>query len=145
MAITSAICNTYKVERQKALHDLTTHTLKLALIKVSPTGTYGAGTTNYSDLTGNSDEVTGAGYSAGGKTLTNVTVTLDGDTAVLDFDDPAWTGATFTTRGALLYNASAGNRAIAVWDFGATESVTAGTFTLIVPLALASLAIMRSV
>lgn len=144
MAITTAVCNSYKRERQMGLHDLTTHTLKLALIKSDMAGTYGADTTNYSDVTGNSDEASGTGYTAGGKTLTTVTLTLDGDVCVADFDDVAWTGASFSARGCIVYNSSAGNRAVAVFDFGETKTVLAGTFTLQVPQALATTGILRS-
>ena len=69
MAITTAMCSSFKEELLGGVHDLDTDTLKLALIKASPTGTYGAATTNYSDVTGNSDEASGSGYSAGGGTL----------------------------------------------------------------------------
>lgn len=143
-SVTTAVCTSFKTERQQAVHNLTSHTLKLALIKASPTGTYGADTTNYSDLTGNSDETSGTGYSAGGVTLTGAALSTDSGVVILDFNDPSWTTATFSARGALLYNASASNKAIAVFDFGETKSVVAGTFTIQVPLANAALGILRS-
>ena len=74
--ITTAMCNSFKQELLGGVHDLDTHTLKLALIKPSPTGSYGAATTNYSDITGNSDEATGTNYTAGGQNLDSATITL---------------------------------------------------------------------
>jgi hypothetical protein len=116
---------------------------KIALVKTSPTGTYGAATTNYSNLTGNSDEVSGTGYSAGGATLVNVSPTLTNPTtaASAGWTSPSWTSATISTTGAIIYNstgrlgASSGitGRAVAVFDFGGTQSVTASTFTLTMP------------
>jgi len=145
MAITSAVCTSFKLERQQGTHQIGTHTLKMALIKDSPTGTYGAGSTNYSDITGNSDETTGTGYSAGGVTLTSVALSTDGTTIVLDFADPSWgPGASFSARGCMVYNSSASNKAVFVIDFGETKTVAAGTFTIQIPLATASLGIMRS-
>ena len=69
MAITTAMCSSFKQELLGGVHDLDTHTLKIALIKSSMSGTYGAATANYSDVTGNSDEATGTNYSAGGQNL----------------------------------------------------------------------------
>jgi hypothetical protein len=83
MAITTAMCTSFKSELLGGTHDLDTDSIKLALIKASPTGTYGAATTNYSDVTGNSDEATGTGYTAGGQVLDNVTITVDGTTAII--------------------------------------------------------------
>ena len=77
MAITTAMCTSFKSELLGGLHDLDTDSLKLALIKASPSGTYGAATTNYSDVTGNSDEATGTGYTAGGQVLDNVTISIE--------------------------------------------------------------------
>lgn len=117
--------------------------LKIALIKESPAGTYGAATTNYSDVTGNSDEVSGTGYTTGGATLTRIDPSTSGTTALTDFADPAWTTATFTSDAALIYNADLSDASIGVYDFGGTKSVTADTFTLIMPAADASNAILR--
>jgi len=76
MGITTAMCNSFKQELLGGVHDLDTHTLKIALIKASPSGTYGAATTNYSDVTGNSDEASGTGYSAGGQNLDSASISL---------------------------------------------------------------------
>ena len=146
--LTTAMCTSFKVELLTATHNFTLttgNTIKCALFKpnASIVGTYGAATTNYSNMTGNSDETTGTAYGAGGNTLTNVTPVSSGTTAVVDFADTTWTGATLTTRGAMLYNSSAANRAIAVIDFGADKTATAGDFSIIWPTADATNAIIR--
>jgi hypothetical protein len=87
MAITTAMCNSFKQELLGGVHDLDTDALKLALIKASPAGTYNASTTNYSDVTGNSDEASGTGYSAGGQVLDGAAISLSGSTAIVDFTD----------------------------------------------------------
>ena len=107
MAITTAMCNSFKQELLGGVHDLDTHTLKIALIKPSMSGTYGAATTNYSDVTGNSDEATGTGYSAGGQTLDSASISLSGTTAFLDFADEVFSTLTLSARGAIIYNSSA--------------------------------------
>lgn len=117
----------------------------IALIKNSPAGTFGSGTTNYSGLT--TDETTGTGYVAGGSALTSNGAVLSGSTAIVDFADVSWTTATFNATGALIYNTLARNgfttgRAVSVHSFGDT-TVTSGTLTLIFPVADASNAIIR--
>lgn len=121
---------------------------KLALIIPSMAGTYSKSTTNYTDVTGNSDEVAnGSGYTTGGIALTNVSPTLSTDTAVLDFSDISWTSASFSSRGCIIYNTTrrgpVATRAASVNDFGGTQTVTAGTFTLVFPTPDASNAILR--
>jgi len=143
MAITTAMCNSFKQELLGGVHDLDTDTLKLALIKESPTGTYGAATTNYSDVTGNSDEATGTNYTAGGQALDSATITLSSGTAFVDFADEVFSDLTISADGAILYNASQGNKAIAVFDFGGTVTSTAGDFTVVFPTADASNAVIR--
>jgi len=120
---------------------------KIALIIPSPTGTYNASTTNYTNVTGNSDEVAnGNGYTTGGVLLTNVTATTSGTGANTNFSpNPSWTSATFSTTGALIYNTSTrvfgtsgtnttgGGRAVGVYSFGGTQSVTSGTLTVLMP------------
>ena len=121
-------------------------TFKIALIKAnaSQSGTYSAATTNYSDVTGNSDELPATGgYSTGGNTLTNIDPTTSGTTAFVDFADTTWTSATFTTRGCIIYNTSQSNKAVMVIDFGADFSVSGGTFQIQFPTANASDAILR--
>ncbi len=73
MAITTAMCNSFKQKLLGGVHDLDTDSLKLALIKATPTGTYNASTTNYSNVTGNSDEASGTNYTAGGQVLDGAT------------------------------------------------------------------------
>ena len=141
--ITTAMCNSFKQELLGGVHDLDTHTLKLALIKPSPTGTYGAATTNYSDITGNSDEATGTNYSAGGQNLDSATITLSGTTAFVDFADEVFSNLTLSAGGAIIYNTSASNKAIAIFAFSSTVSSTAGDFTVIFPTADASNAVIR--
>jgi hypothetical protein len=143
MAITTAMCNSFKQELLGGTHDLDTNTIKLALIKASPTGTYGASTTNYSDVTGNSDEASGTGYSAGGQNLDGATISLSGSTAILDFTDEVFSDVTVSTDGCIIYNSSQSNKAIAVIDFGGTVSATAGDLTIEFPAAGASTAIVR--
>ena len=143
MAITTAMCTSFKSELLGGTHDLDTHTLKLALIKASPSGTYGAATTNYSDVTGNSDEASGTGYTAGGQNLDGATISTDGTTAIVDFTDEVFTSATVSADGCIIYNSSASNKAICVIDFGGTKTSTNGDFTIQFPAADASNAIIR--
>lgn len=143
MAITTAMCTSFKSELLGGTHDLDTHSIKLALIKATPTGTYGTATTNYSDVTGNSDEATGTGYTAGGQVLDSVTISTDGTTAIVDIADEVFTSSTISADGCIIYNASASNAAIAVIDFGGTKTSTNGDYTIQFPAADASNAIIR--
>lgn len=147
ITVTTAMPTSFKVELFKGLHDLQNgaDTLKIALLKAtaSGSGTYGAASTNYSDITGNSDETSGTGYSAGGNTLTNVTPVAAGTTAVCDFADTTWSSASFTTCGAMIYNTSNSNSACAVLSFGGDQTVSSGDFQIQFPAAGASTAIIR--
>ena len=143
MAITTAMCNSFKEELLGGVHDLDTDTLKVALITDSPSGTYDASTTNYSDVTGNSDEAVGTNYTAGGQSLDSPVITLSGDTAFVDFADEVFTDLTISADGCIIYNASKGNLAIAVFNFGSTVTSTSGDFTLVFPTADASNAVIR--
>lgn len=140
----------FKVEILKAVHNFTTgtgSTFKIALAKAtaSVTGTYGAATTSYTNLTANSDELSnGSGYTTGGNTLVSITPVADGTSAVCDFDNTTWSAATFTTSGAIIYNdTAAGDPACAVLDFGGDQQVNAGTFQIQFPAAAAATAIIR--
>lgn len=139
MAITSAMCSSFKVESWRGLHnfDVAGDQFKIALY--TSAATLDASTTVYSAT----NEVVGAGYTAGGKDLTNVQPVLDGTTAVGDFADTSWTTATITAAGALIYNSTNGDRAVAVISFGGDQSSTAGTFTVVFPVAAAATAIIR--
>ena len=143
MAITTAMCNSFKEELLGGVHDLDTDTLKVALIKASPAGTYDASITNYSDLTGNSDEAVGTNYTATGQVLDSATISLSGSTAFVDFADEVFTNLTIAADGAIIYNASQGDKAIAVFDFGGTVTSTSGDFTIVFPTADASNAVIR--
>lgn len=135
-SITTATPLSFKVEILTATHDFTASTgdtFKLALIKAGHAGTYGAASTNYSDITGNGDEASGTGYTTGGATLTSVTPVLDGTVAVCDFADVTWSGASFSARGAMVYNSSKGNKACAVLDFGENITVSSGNFVVTFP------------
>jgi len=143
MAITTAMCNSFKQELLGGVHDLDTHTLKIALIKSSASGTYNASTTNYSSITGNSDEATGAGYTSGGNTLSGASISLDGSTAIIDFTDTTWSSATLSADGCIIYNSSQSNKAIAVINFGSTKTSSNGDFVVQFPTANASNAILR--
>jgi hypothetical protein len=129
MAISQAMCTSFKGEVLQEGHQLATDTLKIALFTSS--ASLGASTTAYST----SNEMTGTGYTAGGETLANATVGTSGVVGFFDCDDPAWTSATFTANGALIYNYSNSNKAIAVLAFGADYSVSGGTFTIELPAA----------
>jgi hypothetical protein len=113
---------------------------KLALYTSS--ATLGAATTAYTT----SDEVSSSGtnYTAGGLTLTVSQVpTSTGTTAFLDFDDLTFPSATLTARGALIYNATQSNKAVAVLDFGSDKTSTAGNFTIQFPTPNSTSAILR--
>ncbi len=143
MAITTAMCNSFKQELLGGVHDLDTDVLKIALIKDSPSGTFGAATTNYSDVTGSSDEASGTNYTAGGQNLDGATISLDSATAIVDFTDEVFTNVTVATDGCIIYNSSQGDKAVCVIDFGGTVSATAGDLTIQFPTADASNAIIR--
>lgn len=143
MAITTAMCTSFKSELLGGTHDLDTDSLKLALIKASPSGTYNAATTNYSDVTGNSDEASGTGYSAGGQVLDGATISTDGTTAIVDFTDEVFSNVTLSADGCIIYNTAQANKAIAVIDFGGTVSASAGDLTIEFPAANASNAVIR--
>ena len=141
MAITSAICNSFKTEILTGVHDFTAssgNTFNLALYTSS--ASLGASTTAYTT----SNEVSGTGYTAKGNALTSVTPTLDSSTAVCDFADTSFTSASFTARGCLIFNDShSSDAAVCAIDFGSDKTVTSGTFTIQFPTADASNAIIR--
>lgn len=124
MAITQAIPTSFKAEILQGIHD-SADTYKMALY--TSVATLGASTTAYSAT----NEVVGTGYTAGGVTLSGFNVTTSGTTAILDFTtDPFWENATITARGALVYNASKSNKAVAIYDFGSDIASTNGDFTV---------------
>ena len=144
MAITSAVCNSFKVEVLQAEHNFTAssgNTFNLALYTSS--ATLNKSTTAYSS-TNEISNTSGSAYSAKGKALTSVTPTLDSDTAVCDFDNVSWTSASFTARGCLIFNDShSSDASVCAIDFGGDKTVTSGTFTVEFPAAAASTAIIQ--
>jgi hypothetical protein len=126
----------FKTELYQAIHDLSTDTLKIALFTAN--ADLNAATTAYSA----DNEVAGSGYSAGGITLTGVTINSDGYTAYVNFDNAAF-GASVTARCALIYNSSKADRSIAVLDFGSDK--TSISFTVVMPANTATAALIRSV
>jgi hypothetical protein len=136
MAFDQTLTTSFKQDILLGVHDLDTDTIKMALFLA--TADLGAATTVYT-TTG---ETSGTGYTAGGLTLTGVTVLTSGTTAYVDFADPSWNPADFTARGALIYNASKSNKAIAVLDFGSDKTTTT-TFTVQMPANTATSALIR--
>ena len=143
MAISSAICNSFKQEILVGTHNFTAssgNAFKIALYTSS--ASMGASTTAYSS----SNEISnssGSAYSAGGATITSVTPVLDGSTAVCDFADVSWTSASFTANGCLIYNDTQSDKAVCVVAFGGDKTVSSGTFTIQFPAAAAATAIVR--
>ena len=136
MAFDQTLTTSFKQDILLGVHDLDTDTLKMALYLA--TADLGAATTVYTTA----GETSGTGYTAGGNTLTGVTVLTSGTTAYVDFADPTWNPASFTARGALIYNASKGNKAIAVLDFGSDKTATT-SFTVQMPANTATSALIR--
>jgi len=140
MAITQAMCTSFKQELLEGVHNFKNSgggTFKIALYTSS--ATLGASTTAYATT----NEVSGTGYSAGGGTLTRVDPTSSGTTAFTDFADETFSTATITANGALIYNSSASDKAVIVLAFGGDKTSTAGDFTIQFPTADASNAIIR--
>lgn len=149
MTISQAMATSFKVEILDGVHNFgsgvirastAADTFKIALYTSS--ATLSAATTAYTT----SDEVSSSGtnYAAGGLTLTiSQAPTSTGTTAWLDFDDVTWASATITANGALIYNATQGNKAVAVLAFGGDKTSTAGNFTIQFPAAASTTAILR--
>jgi hypothetical protein len=148
---TNAFPTSLKAELGQGLQIFTTTSgdvFKVALGIASPSGTYGTATTNYSNLTGNSDEVpNGSGYTTGGYAWTaaqNITPATSGTTAYWQWStNPSWTAATISTSGCLIYDTTHSNRASYVGGFGGTISVVSGTLTLVLPVNDQSNALLR--
>ena len=143
MAITSAICNSFKVEILTATHNFTAssgNTFNLALYTSS--ADLSKSTTAYAS-TNEIAYTSGSSYSAKGKALTSVTPVLSTDTAVCDFANISWTSASFTANGCLIFNDTAsGDPACCAIAFGGDKTVTSGTFTIEFPAATAGNAII---
>ena len=137
MSITTAVCNSFKLESMQGVHEAG-DTYMVALY--TGAATINKSTTEYTV----SGEVIGDGYIAGGMALTGYNAVLSGDTAYLDFTtDPVWTVASITARGCLIYNASKANRAVASYAFSNDVTSTAGNFTVLLPAPGASTALVR--
>lgn len=130
-------CTSFKAECYQGIHDLINDTIKVALY--TSAADLSESTTAYSAT----NEITGTGYVAGGQVMTGVTVNSSGSVAYVNFSNVVWSPAQFTARGALIYNASKADRAIAVLDFGSDKS-TSTTFTLSMPANTATSALIRS-
>ena len=150
MAITTSMVTSFKSELFLGGHIFSTTSgdvFMMALIKPGMTGTYDATTTNYSNL--GADEITGTGYTATGLALTNVMPATGGTVAFVTFaPNPSWTTATFSTAGCMIYNSTARTglttgRACSVHDYGGSQQVSSGTFTVLMPSADSSSAILR--
>ena len=138
MAISQAMCSSFKSELLGGIHDLDTDVIKIALY--TSAATLGASTTTYSAT---NEVANGNGYTTGGNTLTSPVISLDGTTGIVDFADSTWSAATITARGALIYNSSKANRAIAVLDFGSDKTSSSADFTVVMPAAAAATALIR--
>ena len=129
MGITTAMCTSFKEDLFQKEQDMDSDTIKIALYTSS--ASLDAATTAY---TTSGEVASGNGYTTGGETLTNPVIGTSGTTAYVDFDNPEWTSASFTTAGALIYNdTTAGDNAIAVLNFGGDFTVTSGTFRIVFP------------
>ena len=140
MAITQAMCTSFKKELLEAVHNFKLSggdTFKIALFTSS--ASLDATTTAYATA----NEVTGSGYSAGGNTLTRIDPTSSGTTAFTDFANTTWSSATITARGAVIYNSTDSDKAVAVLDFGTDKASSSGDFTIQFPTADSSSAIIR--
>jgi len=136
MALRQGLTTSFKKEILLGEHNLETNTLKIALY--TALATLDENTTEYTTT----NEITGTGYTAGGETLSGVSVSTSGLIAYVSFDNVVWDPASFTARGALIYNASVGNKSIAVLDFG-SDKQTSTKFTIEVPPDTATAAIIR--
>ena len=130
MAISQAMATSFKAEILDEQHDLVADDIKIALYTSS--ASLGASTATY---TTSNEVANGNGYTTGGVALSNKAVSTSGTTAYFDADDPTWTSASFTARGALIYNDTNGDKAIAVLNFGGDFTVSSGTFRIVFPAA----------
>ena len=139
MAISQGMSISFKRQVLLGDQDFDADIFKLALF--TDAASLSSGTATYST----SAEVSGTGYTAGGNTLNIIDVTVDGSVGIVDVSNTAWTAATFTARGGLIYNSSQSNSTVAVLDFGGNKAVENGTFTIQFPAPAAATAIIRLV
>ena len=140
MAITQAVCNSFKKELLDGVHDLDTGGDNFNLALYTSSATLGAATTSYT--TGNEVSASGT-YVTKGKQLQSQQTSLSSTTAIVDFADLSFTGVTLTARGALIYNSTDSKKAVCVLDFGADKTATSGTFTIQFPNFTSTAAILR--
>lgn len=141
MAITQAVCNSFKAELLGAVHDFDSgsgQVFKLALFQSNATLDQ-----NTTVFTSTNEAATGGQYVTGGGVLQGQQVSLATSTAIITFSDLSFTGVTLTANGALIYNTSASNKAVCVLSFGGDKTATSGTFTILFPAFTASNAILR--
>jgi len=136
--ITQTVTTSFKYDCYTAQQNLSTDTLKMALYTAA--ANLNADTTAYASA----NEVSSGNYTAGGQTLTGVTVSTSGTTVYLSFNNPLWNNVSFTCRGALIYNSTRSNKSIAVLNFGSDKTVSNNTFTVILPANNESSALIRS-
>ena len=137
MSIMQGATTSFKLELLEGVHNFLTDTFKIALY--TGNANLGPATTVYVT----SDEVTGTGYTAGGNTLTVIPPASSGAVAYVSFQNTSWASASFTARAALIYNATQGNKSVAVLDFGSDKTVSNSTFTITFPVDDATNAIVR--
>ena len=125
--ITAGLTNSFKEQLLLGVHNFAADTFLIALYTSS--AVLGPDTTIYTT----SNEVTGAGYTAGGQELQNITVNLSIGVAYVSFTNPSWAGATFATRGALIYNHSKSDKSVAVLNFGIDQTMLGQSFTIQLP------------
>ena len=140
MAITTALCTSFKVEILKGVHNFTADDDQFKLALYTSSATLAASTTAYTS----SNEASGTNYTAKGAFLTSVTPVASGTTALVDFSDLTFSNVTITARGALIFNeVASGDPSVCALDFGEDKTSTAGDFTVQFPAADASNAIIR--
>ncbi len=140
MAISQAVCNSFKQQILEGIHDFESGADVFKLALYSSAANLSAATTVYTST----NEVGDTGqYAAGGGVLTSQQTSLDGSVAIVDFADLSFTGVTLTARGALIYNTSESTKAVCVLDFGADKTATSGTFTIQFPAFTSAAAILR--
>lgn len=139
MAITTSLCNVAKIANMRGRNSVG-HTFNMALYHDA--ASLNSATTRY--LTANEIGTGVSAYTATGQAITGLAMTVDANNAIMDFDDVSWLNSTFTCAGALLYNGSSSSKeALAVFDFGSTKQVSAGTFTLRLPVPASGTALME--
>ena len=140
MAITQAVCNSFKAQLLEGVHDFDSGGDVFKLSLYTSAANLSAATTVYTST----NEVSATGtYTAGGGILQSQQVSLDSSVGIVDFADLSFTGVTLTARGSLIYNITEGSKAVCVLDFGADKTATSGTFTIQFPAFTSSAAILR--